>query len=346
LQYFRICKSYQDAIRWAKDDWKLSTDGVVIGLRYNGTKKQFVAKVNYTSNGMDKEEYLIVDDDWIVDVYGHEVMSKLMDRGSNDDFVLCPKSKEKTLAMVHLDGEQLVIRVKYTKGLWQGQLDNGKVITLEQGFMDENFSLRFLDECKKLGHHKFVPIPTGSSRCSIMNILPSMHCEGAPRVKYMQGDTDSCVFSSLASAFHCTKLPSLMQAANILVMRSKKFSGGVRCMRKAKEVVQEHVKWLQSKKLPCCFNWEKDLTKYMFVVGVMKDSGNSQQHAVTIFRDWIFDSNEPFALPLNKQNLDLCTWDVKDGNVIEDSLFVNFSGGWIFEEPLEKRKKILDHCVL
>jgi uncharacterized protein YchJ len=51
-------------------------------------------------------------------------------------------------------------------------------------------------------------------------------------------------------------------------------------------------------------------------------------------------------LPLNKQNLDLCTWDVKDGNVIEDSLFVNFSGGWIFEEPLEKRKKILDHCVL
>jgi uncharacterized protein YchJ len=42
----------------------------------------------------------------------------------------------------------------------------------------------------------------------------------------------------------------------------------------------------------------------------------------------------------------MCTWDVKDGNIIEDSLFVNFCGGWIFQEPEEKKKKILDNCVL
>jgi hypothetical protein len=88
------------------------------------------------------------------------------------------------------------------------------------------------------------------------------------------------------------------------------------------------------------------MTKYMFVVGVIKDSHNSQQHAVTIFREWIFDSNEPFALPLNKNNLDICTWDVKDGNVIEDSLFVNFCGGWIFYEEEDRKKKQLDNSVI
>jgi isochorismate synthase EntC len=137
-----------------------------------------------------------------------------------------------------------------------------------------------------------------------------------------------------------------MQAANILVMMSKQFSGGVTCMRQAKEVVEEHVRWLEPKRLKKCFNWEQDMTKNMFVLAVIKDSGNAQQHAVTLFRDWIFDSNEPFALPLNKHNLNMCTWDVKDGNIIEDSLFVNFCGRWIFQEPEEKKKKILDNCVL
>ena len=86
------------------------------------------------------------------------------------------------------------------------------------------------------------------------------------------------------------------------------------------------------------------MTMYMFVVGVLKDSDNSEQHAVTIFRNWIFDSNEPFAMTLNKTNLDVCTWDVRDGNVIHDSSFVSFCGGWIFYKPEEKRNKTLNYC--
>jgi hypothetical protein len=51
---------------------------------------------------------MIVDDDWIVDVYGYKIMSKLVDQGSNLDFVQCPKTKRGTLAMVHIDGEKTV----------------------------------------------------------------------------------------------------------------------------------------------------------------------------------------------------------------------------------------------
>ena len=84
----------------------------------------------------------------------------------------------------------------------------------------------------------------------------------------------------------------------------------------------------------------------MFVVGMLKDSGNSQQNAVTIVHNWNFDSNEPFALPLTKTNLDICTWEVKDGNRINDSYFVSFCGGYIFHQDEDKKKKVLDNSEL
>jgi ribosomal protein L2 len=107
-KYLRTCKSYENAIRLAQEDWKLSIDGIVTALRYNATKQHFIAKVNYTKDGSEKEEKMIIDDDWIVDVYGYKIMSKLVDRGSNLDFIQCPKTKRGTLAMVHIDGEKTV----------------------------------------------------------------------------------------------------------------------------------------------------------------------------------------------------------------------------------------------
>ena len=98
------------------------------------------------------------------------------------------------------------------------------------------------------------------------------------------------------------------------------------------EIVNEKVKWLQSKRMKKTFQWEKDINEYMFVVGVTMDSTGSCQHAVTIFRNWIYDSNEPFALPLSKESLDCCTWTVRDKAVQEASLFVSFVNGLIFQE--------------
>jgi hypothetical protein len=82
----------------------------------------------------------------------------------------------------------------------------------------------------------------------------------------------------------------------------------------------------------------------MFVIGVIKDSTGSCQHAVTIFRNWVYDSNEPYALPLRKESLDICTWSMKDGAIQEDSTFVCFVKGWIFQEHEMKKKRVLDLC--
>ena len=60
-------------------------------LRYNARKQQLIAKVNYTKNGIAKEEQMIIDDEWLSDEYGFKIMSKLVDQGSNKDFIKCPK---------------------------------------------------------------------------------------------------------------------------------------------------------------------------------------------------------------------------------------------------------------
>ena len=351
-EFTKTCKCYERAIRLAQDDWKLSVDGIVTALRYNTVKRHCVAKLNYSSDGLEKTEELIVPDQWVSDIYGHEILGKLVDRAANNDFVPCRPTRRKGMKqpLVQIETQRPIKRVKYVKepemdGRWLGMQEDGRVITLEESFVENNFDDRFVEECKKLGNNKFVGIPIGSARSSVMSILPSLHCEGAPRIKYTQDDTDSCVFKSLASAFHCTGIESLMEVANILVMRSKVLSGGVRSMKKAKKIVEEHVKWLQPKKLWKTFDWEKDMTRNMFVLAVLEDSRGSRQHAVTLFRDWIFDCNEPYALRLTKQNLDTCTWDVKDGRIVDDSLFVSFCEGWIFHEPETKKKKTLRRSV-
>jgi hypothetical protein len=116
-------------------------------------------------------------------------------------------------------------------------------------------------------------------------------------------------------------------------------------MTEAKNIVAENVKWLQAKRRQKTFNWQDDINDYMFFVGVIKDNTNSCQHARTIFRNWIYDSNEHFALPLSKESLDCCTWEIKDGEIKNASLFVCFIDGWIYQELETKKKKILDMCA-
>jgi hypothetical protein len=233
----------------------------------------------------------------------------------------------------------------YAKGIWKGQLEDGTVALLQEEFVTGQFGSRFVKECKLLGHKKFVGIPVGTCRSSVIALWPELRSEKAPPVKFKQGKIDSCVFSSLASAFIQTNIPDLVRVANFLIYKLNRYVGGTQFLDTAKDIVTENVKWLQPKRLPQDFNWEEDLKENMFVVGVIRDSTNSCQHAVTIFRNWIYDSNEPFALPLSKESLDCCTWDIKEGMIHEPSLFVNFSDGWIFTENESKKKKLLDKCA-
>jgi hypothetical protein len=359
-------EKYENVIKLAKEEWLLSTDGVVKALRYKAKHKQFVAKVHYRKGtSMVREQEMTVTDDWVIDTYGKELANKLIDHEEHEDFIK-PVNEHGMLAMLKLD-DRNITRVKYhppkylhkndergndqvtneicANGIWKGLLEDGTVLPIPEEVVTGQFGSRFVEECKRLGTRKFVPIPVGSCRSSVMTLFPQLRCEEAPPVKFMQGQIDRCVFSSLASAFDHTAIPDLVRVAIILQDKSNRLSGGTQCLNAAMHIVAENVKWLQPKRLPKTFNWENDMNDYMFVVGVIRDNTNSCQHAITIFRNWIYDSNEPFALPLSKESLDCCTWDIKDGVIHDASLFVSFSDGWIFKEHETKKKKVLDMCA-
>jgi hypothetical protein len=228
--------------------------------------------------------------------------------------------------------------------MWKAKLDDDSIIVVNQETVYQ-FGTRCVSESMALGNRKFVPIPVGSCRSSAMSIFPALRREEAPTVHFMQGNIDRCVFSSLASAFHHTAIPDLVRIASILQDKSNLLCGGTACLNDAKRIVERNVKWIQPKRMPKTFQWENDINEYMFIVGVVKDSTGCCQHAVTIFRQWIYDSNEPFALPLSKESLDICTWSIKDDKVEDASMFDCFVDGWIFQENESKKKKVLDLCA-
>ena len=341
--------------------------GVVKALRYDVKEKEFVAKIEYhkKKSTISVSDRMSVTDDWVIDTYGKDIARKLMDRAEHEEFIE-PLNEDGVFARVKLD-QRNICRVKYcpekyvhetddkgveyvtnevhVKAMWKGLLDDGTITLLNEGVVSQ-FGQRFVNECKTLASRKFVDIPVGSCRSSVMTICPGLRCDNAPPVKFMQGENDSCVFSSLASAFHQTGIPDLLRTANCLQNKSHRLSGGTDCLRAAIEIVDENVKWLQPSRMKKSFQWENDINEYMFFVGVMMDNTGSCQHAVTIFRNWIYDSNEPFALPLSKESLDCCTWTVKDGAVQEASMFVSFLKGWILQEnPSSKKKRVLDLCA-
>jgi hypothetical protein len=92
-----------------------------------------------------------------------------------------------------------------------------------------------------------------------MKICPGLRCDNAPPAKFMQGENDSCVFSSLALAFHQTSIPDSLLAANCLQRKSHGLTGGTNCLRAAMEIVDDKVKWLQPKRMKKTFQWETDI---------------------------------------------------------------------------------------
>jgi hypothetical protein len=136
----------------------------------------------------------------------------------------------------------------------------------------------------------------------------------------------------------------LEQVANILQQKSKRCAESVHTLKIAKDIVRKHAPWLDCRRITPTFDWMKDIGDDMIVVGVMKDSEGSCQHAVTIFRKWIFDSNEEIAFPLCKESLDCCTWEINNDERNGTCSFVKFIDGWIFCEQEKKKRKELDKC--
>ena len=77
------------------------------------------------------------------------------------------------------------------------------------------------------------------------------------------------------------------------------------------------------------------------VVALLRGSNYSENHCVIIYGQWIFDSNLPKALPLSKENLDLCV--SSDGEQVlfekvKEAYICTSYMNWIGSKKKKKKK--------
>jgi hypothetical protein len=92
-------EKYETVIKLTKEEWMLSTDGVVKAFHYRAKDKQFVARVHCKEGTRVVEEQISISDDWVIDMYGKELVKKLIDHDKNDEFIM-PVTEEHKITRV------------------------------------------------------------------------------------------------------------------------------------------------------------------------------------------------------------------------------------------------------
>jgi hypothetical protein len=179
----------------------------------------------------------------------------------------------------------------------------------------------------------FIDVPVGACRIPRLSYFPNLFREGAPQVRFPQGNHDTCIYSSFASALHflgATAAANQIQNAAITDSGSDPATvlGSL-----AKRVIQTELRFLQQRRIPKTFNFISDLDESMILIGSLVASDGSVNHAITITRGWVFDSNEYYAFPLTKEALDVCTQSEEEATLSgSKSTFSHFGHGKIYED--------------
>ena len=130
----------------------------------------------------------------------------------------------------------------------------------------------------------------------------------APAIQFMQSDgNDRCVSKSLASALFALGWHEKAQVIDTfgdLILNGAVVDSMKRVKNKAREVLPP---WIVISPINQTFDWKSDLRENELVLGVLFASDNSCSHAVSIHGNYIYDANEPVALPLTDEALDYCT---------------------------------------
>jgi hypothetical protein len=138
--------------------------------------------------------------------------------------------------------------------------------------------------------------------------FPFLFRDGAPLVRFPQGNHDTYIYSLFASALHFF---GAAVAANQIQNAAITDSGSEAATvlgRLAKHVSQTELRFLQQRRIPATFNFITNLDESMVLVGSsLVASDGSVNCAITITRGWVFDSNEHKAFLLTKEALDVCT---------------------------------------
>lgn len=185
------------------------------------------------------------------------------------------------------------------------RFDNGEMQPMKTKSLRRMFGSHFLDIVRRYASRGFINIPPGNAMQRQSAPVLSLRGAGVV-VQCQQGQLNTCVFSSFASALCGIG----MSGIGILVEKAGKSNvDNPTALRELACFMCAHF-WLQPIKIKNANGFDllnADLKEKLAVV-VLKASDGSTNHAVTVHDSMIFDSNEPTALPLCRENLDfLCS---------------------------------------
>ena len=213
---------------------------------------------------------------------------------------------------------------------------HGLTVNLEESYVTKTFGNDFVIALRALSSKgKYVDIPVGTAKTSMLHKFPNLQLKEAPAMKYQQGQKETCLYSSFASVLYYI---GYKVSANLIQQTGvgAREGCGVNSLKTLSKLVRHtlDIKFMNTRKTKPQFNWEIDLGKEMILVAVLQSEDGGVNHGVTIFGGYIFDSNEEQALPLCTEALDYCCSCYP--NIFK---FVRFHRGVIFEGRGKNRIK-------
>jgi hypothetical protein len=208
--------------------------------------------------------------------------------------------KDEKGASIRLEREKMIIPAQ-----WYGYSNKSqRVVKLTEKWVTQNLDKRLISQIKNLSKQKaaFVSIPPGDDRQHIEAAYRTMAT--GPFIKYQQGKNQrTCMVYAMASAVHYSASRQLASEIRNMAVKFEfkigAFSGFIQSLGR------KH-KGLNSKRENAATFDLLNRNQNNLVLACIRGNDGKEDHCIAVYRAWIFDSNFPRALRLNKDSLDLC----------------------------------------
>jgi hypothetical protein len=244
------------------------------------------------------------------------------------DFVPPPPKDDAQIVKLKWLPTPLAGKVPKNDGVWHGLFavrlgtDKSTSVLLECGLLTEWVELQFApsirDECKaialgkqgKRNPRKFLMIPAGDVHDTDVDPPPASELLSHVSLKYLQGDNDTCLRDSLASALESM---GFVSEGQVVAADANLVGCNPDLVQRAAAVVQRVFQKanLQMKKLhnhACSVSQASRLDSAWPIVLIIQTSdGCHGSHAVTTWNKSVYDSNSLHPLRWSQKSLDWCS---------------------------------------
>ena len=331
-------------------EWKQHIPAKVIALRSETDNSKFSALAAWID--LDDEIHrcvLPVKQDWVESKFTKLTVNRVISHPKTEDdgFFPVPETEVVNGEMIELDTRKIVKimfeppkpqptptkKRKLPKGknknksVYPGRygvkLSDGEVEIRQEAELIQLFGLTFINHLKqktiKYGINWYgVPIGAVMDRPALtQEIIKQLNLrkESPPEIRYKQGNQDTCVFSSCASAmFYANELEVAQKLHEFRVplrqdYNNRTYSEVGRLMCIIKKIFSRKFQWRRLKENYPILTGGRDggLDRNSICTILVESDDGSCNHAVTIFNNWIFDSNEDHAIPFCAAGLNFIT---------------------------------------